>query len=440
MIWDQVHAGDTVRGADQRTWEVVGRKVGPRWLSGAAQDVFTMRLGEREVTTAQELTGTVALVARADHSESARAWDVLTSNGFQLIYLGEGPMTDPFATPAGAEDGIKRDRYGRYVLPHPLTGKETAFTRVTTLARTLADEYGLNQWAKRNVAKGMGLRSDLVVAAAAADPDEDKGTLASIVEQAEQAAGAKRGANLGTAFHQSAKRLDGGESLKSIGLPAPVDADLATYERTLKKAGLKVIPAYMERIVFVPLDGMEVCGTLDRIYQQPPGVTKSEPFTVGDLKSGKDLDYSWLEIEIQQACYSRATFMWDKEKGHWIALPVIVDQSRALVIHCPIGKAQTTIYGVNLIEGWRKAKLAVDVRAARKSAKGWLVLPQDFASVAHHLVSQADSKAEIAELWDRFHPDGQWTEEVNAAAFARIEYLQARAELNHDAAEAATWK
>ena len=101
-----------------------------------------------------------------------------------------------------------------------------------------------------------------------------------------------------------------------------------------------------------------------------------------------------------------------------------VDQHRAVIIHCPIGKGRTQIYGVNLIEGWRKAQLAVTVREARKSSKGWLIQPQDQGSVALHLVSQATDQAELAALWDRFHPAGHWSADVNTAAAGRWEYLK----------------
>jgi hypothetical protein len=446
VTWSSIHAGDTVRGADQRAWEVIAREAGPRWITGGAHDKFTLRLGEREVTTTRKLIEPAPLVARADHSDLASAWQALHDNGFQLTYLGEAPMTavaDPFTAPAVTGDGVKRDRFGRYLLPHPETGKETAFTRVTTLARTLADEYGLTQWMKRNVAKGLALRPDLIAGAAAADPDEDKGTLNSIVEQAEQAAGSKKGANFGTAFHNAAQRLDRGESLMSIALPPPLDADVAAYAQTLRAAGIKVLPEYMERIVWVPIrdiaPGFEVVGTLDRIYHQPTGVTKSKPLTVGDLKSAKDLSYSWLEIAIQQACYSHAKFMWDKVNNCWTPMPE-VDQHRALVTHCPIGKAQTQIYGVDLIKGWAFAQLAVQVRHARKEKLGWLVQPQDQGAIALHLVSHAASQQELAQLWDRFHPAGQWTDAVNTAAAGRWEQLKARQELNTIALEEATWK
>lgn len=325
-------------------------------------------------------------------------------------------MTDPFESAGRPE--VKLDRWNRYILPHPETGKEQAWTRVTTLARTLSDEYGLTQWMKRNVARGMALRPDLIAGAAAADPDEDKSTLESVVKQAEEAAGAKKGANLGTAFHAAAYRADRGEKVQ---LPAPLDTDVAEYQRAMRDRGLRVIPEYAERIVLIP--ELECAGTLDRIVSQPSGATKSEPLSILDLKSGKDLSYAWLEIAIQQACYSRATHMWDKAKRAWEPMPK-VDQHRALIAHSPIGAGRTDIYGVNLIEGWDYARLAMKVREARKSVRGWLVDPDDHATVALHLARNATSQTELADLWSKYHPRGLWTDEVMAAAQARLTELQ----------------
>jgi hypothetical protein len=75
----------------------------------------------------------------------------------------------------------------------------TAWTRVTTVAGTLADRYGLEKWGNRNVVLGIAAREDLYAQAASCTPD-DKDTLNQIVDQAQEAAKAKSGANLGTAL------------------------------------------------------------------------------------------------------------------------------------------------------------------------------------------------------------------------------------------------
>src|SRR5690606_11998477 len=77
----------------------------------------------------------------------------------------------------------KFDQYGRYVLPDPETGEERAWTRATTIANTLADRFGLEQWAKRNVVLGIAAREDLYALAVSCKP-EDKDQLNQIAAAA----------------------------------------------------------------------------------------------------------------------------------------------------------------------------------------------------------------------------------------------------------------
>src|SRR5690606_41320127 len=71
-------------------------------------------------------------------------------------------MTSLFTTVEHEPNGnIRRDQYGRYILPDPVTGEEKPWTRVTTLAGTLADRRGLEKWAQRNIVYGLGQRQDL---------------------------------------------------------------------------------------------------------------------------------------------------------------------------------------------------------------------------------------------------------------------------------------
>src|SRR5690606_40709505 len=74
----------------------------------------------------------------------------------------------------------KFDQYGRYVLPDPETGEERSWTRATTVANKIADRFGLEQWAKRNVVLGIAAREDLYALAVSCKP-EDKDQLNRIV-------------------------------------------------------------------------------------------------------------------------------------------------------------------------------------------------------------------------------------------------------------------
>src|SRR5688500_18671841 len=129
-------------------------------------------------------------------------------------------MADPFAPPAGpasaagsqrAEDRVPKDHKKRYLLPDPTTGETVPRRSVSTQQKALADEFGLNKWKERQVARGMALRDDLVaLAASVPDPKSEQGkeTLGSVAKQAQDAAGSRKGANLGTALHSATERLD----------------------------------------------------------------------------------------------------------------------------------------------------------------------------------------------------------------------------------------
>lgn len=426
--WGALHVGDTVRGADQRPWEVVEVRPGTTWLgSGKTGIHLFLRLDERRVHVHQSTDAPVEVVTRADHGAMAAACAALLDNGITFDLMEETLSVDQFTAPAAKKRD--RDRWGRYLLPDPVTGEERAWTRVSTVARALADEYNLTKWKLRQVAKGMALRPDLVAGAAAADPEADKDTLNKIAEKAMERAGSSAGATLGTALHTFTQRLDRGEPAASLGVPEALIGDMRAYVDTMKRHRLRVQPEHVERIVVLPELG--VAGTLDRIVSQPPGQTKAAPRAVLDLKTAKPDDngglstFSMLEIALQLALYSHAPLMWNPVTRTYEPMPADVDKDRALVLHLPVGKAHGALYGVNIIEGWEYAQLAMKVRAARSNGKGmaWLVEPEP-ADLALHRVSIAPDRAELARLWEQLHPQGLWSEEVNAAAVARLAQLE----------------
>ena len=258
---------------------------------------------------------------------------------------------------------IKRDRYGRYCLPDPETGQERSWTRVTTLASTLADRYGLEKWSQRNIVWGLGQRQDLWARAAAVTIDE-KRTLGQIADDAQAAASSAAGANLGTALHQFTERIDRGEI---VPVPPPYDKDVAAYLKALADAGVSIVKSSVERIVIVP--EFEVVGTLDRVVRgpwRPEGLPeKYDPLPrVADLKTGRDVvKFGMTEIALQLALYANASHWWTGEE--WRPMPEL-DRDKAVVMHLPVGQGKCALYEVDIRAGWEAVQLAVDVRAWRK--------------------------------------------------------------------------
>lgn len=271
-------------------------------------------------------------------------------------------MTDAFesATAPKQDNEPKRDRYGRYLLPHPVTGKRQAWTRATTMAKSISDTFALSQWAQRMAAKGLALRPDLVAMASTLDVKADKDRLNSLVEQAKDAAGQKVSANLGTAVHSFTEAVDGGASLESV--PAAHRADVAAYLAAMQDAGLTSLPHLIERITVVP--EFDTAGTMDRILQESDG-----SFTVGDVKTGMDLQYGWQEIAIQLALYAHgvnSAGVYDMGAEKWADAPT-VRTDYGIVMHLPVGEAKCTLYRVDLEQGWAAATLCQSVRTWRKT-------------------------------------------------------------------------
>jgi len=248
------------------------------------------------------------------------------------------------------------------------------WTRATTVANTLADRYGLERWAQRNTVLGLGAREDLYALAASVTPDE-KSELDKIVDQAQEAAKAQSGANLGIALHRLTERIDSGEELD---VPDQWKPDIDAYCQTLVDYRIQILPEFIERIVVIPK--LRVAGTLDRI------VNAAGRLMVADLKTGKHaVEFGATEVAIQLALYAHATHMWkqsaadvkrDRYGRYLLPDPVDqpeayepmppVDQQTALVIHLPVGQAECSLHELDVEAGEKAVRAAMWVRQWRK--------------------------------------------------------------------------
>lgn len=306
---------------------------------------------------------------------------------------------DALTTPTRPEP--KRDRYGRPLVKLPGAANHQPLTRVTTIAETLSDRFALEQWSKRNVVLGIARRPDLYARACSVSPDE-RDALNEIVEAAEEAAGASTGATMGTALHRFTERIDAGED---IPVPAPWDADVAAYRAALAAHHIEIDPEHLER--FVVNAAMGAAGTADRF------VRWQGRLVVADLKTGKHIDLA--KIAIQLSLYSHAETFYDPATDTHTAMPDELDPTVGLVFHLPAGQARCEIYTVDLVEGYRWAQVAVDVRGWRKTSPGQLL----------------EVPAGIADAPATTQPQGEpWEAEVDAWLRSRLAWLKT----NHPAA------
>jgi hypothetical protein len=270
-------------------------------------------------------------------------------------------------TPAPVEP--PRDGKGRYLLPIPgssridqATGQpipgtleRKPHTRVTNIAKLVRDSYNLEQWGLRMAVKGVGLRADLHMAAAAADID-DKRTLNDIAKQAKDAAAASKGANIGTALHSFTEQVDRG---LPVAPPPPYDADVDAYRATMAAHGLTVHPWWIERVLYHP--ELLIAGTTDRLLMAP-GWDRPR---IGDLKTGGFLSYD--EIALQLALYAYAPCWYDAATDTFgFTADTGVDREKAVVIHLPQGTGSCTVYEVDIAAGWEAVQLALAVRDWRR--------------------------------------------------------------------------
>lgn len=288
-------------------------------------------------------------------------------------------------------------RNGRYVGPHPETGKQTRWTRTTNFVELVKDSIALDEWKGRMTALGLVLRPDLqgrvhglVQGRVAADvAKEERKELNGIVEQAKEAAGSKTRSRKGTLLHKYTEEVDAGRrTLEDV--PDEFRTEVAVYQRALADAGYRIVPTLIERsVVSVEL---EVVGTFDRILacvrdQEPFELhdgtviqVRAGDFVLGDVKSGANLRYAEKEIGVQEAVYAHAAnengvAVPDAASGgapawRWAPLPEFgvprVREDVGVVMHVPYGEARCSVLHYDLTVGWNGALLCAKNRDWRR--------------------------------------------------------------------------
>lgn len=334
-------------------------------------------------------------------------------------------MSNPFivASQVVQEEasGVRRDRWGRYLIPDPDTGKAVSWTRVTTFAKAISDTEGLQRWGERMAVKGLMGRADLQ-ALAAATPLDDRRTLNKLAEQAKEAAGYKTAANQGTALHSYTERVDRGE-LGPGDIPEPWGALVRAYVQALRDHGIRVLPSLIERVIVVKR--YQVAGTFDRIVEMPNG-----ELWVADLKTGRDLSYSENEIAIQLALYAHADAIFDYETGKFETMPE-VNQEKALVMHLPIDGSGCTLYKINIAHGWKAAELCESVRNWRKFSGLFEQVAKVEADPENALLSKwmiriqdATTVEELSRIWREASAAGEWTDALTQFGLQRKEEIE----------------
>lgn len=302
---------------------------------------------------------------------------------------------DPFDTPTrvtppepetnvSGQPEPARDQWGRYLLPHPVTGlysdgrgvvgRRNGWTRATTFAKAAADTFSLTRYDERLTLVGATLRPDVVALAHGKRVREDAKELNQLVLQVKDAAGAKVAANIGTAVHGFTEQVDAGH-VKPGDVPEAYRGHVQSYLECLERYGLEPVPGLIERTTFVD-QWNGIAGTFDRVlYHRPSGT-----YLIGDLKTGRDLKYGRMEIAVQLALYAyginhHGVYDWDR--GEWESPHTLDNVNTRLdirtdfgvVMHLPIqgdDAGTCTLKRINLAAGWDAAQVCGNVIASRK--------------------------------------------------------------------------
>jgi hypothetical protein len=246
--------------------------------------------------------------------------------------------------------GPPRDRYGRYLIPDPDTGRPRPWTRATTIAKTLEDPTNLTLWKGRMAAIGVATRPS--IAAGIVAHLNDKQQLNKLVDEAINAAGGNENRELGTHLHDITAQIDRGDH---VNVPEPWATDVAAYQRALDAHGLTVDPQWVEVVLLNrPL---EIAGTADRLYRD-----HENQLVVADLKTGGYL--AWLSFAMQFSIYATATHWFDPATGELHEMPE-VRQDHALLVHLPAGEGRCRIEPLSVEVGYDATLMALEVRRVR---------------------------------------------------------------------------
>jgi hypothetical protein len=327
----------------------------------------------------------------------------------------------------------KHNYVKQYLLPHPDTGRETAFSRATTIAGTLDDRFNLERWIQRKLIAAIleGVRVQMKMqnplTQFATVSDHEKAIDAAMIhlwgtditarkfndaiDYLDNLQGGSDSTEFGQAVHAWCEALDLG-IVQMCDIPDVFVEHVRAYREILLRHALHPVPAYTERIVFN--DG--IIGTLDRLFR----VITTGKLCLGDVKTTKadSLDWGVLEFCIQLAVYRFAKLMLSLDGTKWETMPTL-DSDTAYLIHLPNDDhTKSACIALDTKFGSEGMRLALAVRSMRKRAKreglvGVIPIPSPEAlqwAQARHDIQDITHPGELTGIWERYQ--SVWTDEL----------------------------
>lgn len=238
--------------------------------------------------------------------------------------------------------------------------KSDRYSRPSGYGKNLDDENALVEWRIWKAMTGVA-HSRALAAKVNATKDEDRVAKKALRDEAMDKGEANESADMGTALHAMTARVeDDGDDFEP---PPQYVLDLDAYQDTLRRFGLD--SAYVE--CHMVNDEFRAAGTADRIYRclrplQPPegDVIPAGSLVLGDIKTGKSLDFSAPGYCIQTALYATGVF-YDIVTERRIETPKI-NQLWTLLVHLPVGRGHCELYWCSVTLGLQGAWLAHEVK------------------------------------------------------------------------------
>ena len=246
-------------------------------------------------------------------------------------------------------------------------GKNQRFSRPSGWGKELDDENALVSWKLNRAIEGVAGDPALQARAVAAKPD-DRSTWADLREASINAGRGDQGADIGTAIHAMSERWEDPDDDFDPG--PPFSDHLAAYTDEMARLGLT---SYLIECKMVNVE-YRCAGTADRIYVlehtliTPNGdILPQGTLVIGDLKTGKSLDFSAPGYAVQTALYAGSQ-LYDPERDEFLPTPAI-NQFWGMLVHLPADRVECEILWVDLEVGRWGAYLTQQVRLWRKNWK-----------------------------------------------------------------------
>lgn len=295
-------------------------------------------------------------------------------------------------------------------------GKNTRLSRPSGFGKILDDDSALTNWRINKAIKGVAGDSALQARAVAAK-DDDRPTWQALRESSIQAGRGSEAADIGTALHAMSERFEDPDD--DFTPPEPYLSSLTAYTDELAKYGL--VSSHFE-FHSVCME-YRTAGTCDRIYTTtiplaaPTGeIIPAGSLLIGDLKTGKSLEYSTAGYTVQMALYAQGKF-YDVVNEEFVETPPI-NQEWAILAHVPSNSDTCQLLWVDLGVGnygaWLVSELKEWRRKWRNGTYVATVIPPPMSATA------------VAEGLDAEELEGdEWVTEMLGFCRARMETIRA---------------